>query len=227
MNLRRSTAAERRRETTYDVVQYREALRVLGLFPPIAREDIQRAYRFRARQLHPDRFPEADQKDDATRRITRLNLARDYALRHYAGFDVYQERTFRERNGRHDGRDVASWQEWTLLPVTAVYAMAMVLAAMPILLIERLLDEERGERWREGRLTGAGAFAWRAWLVLGPHVVTAALFFLAGGLAFRLWFGVSFLVMASADMATLLTGATNTLRQHRTVTRLETLLRGA
>jgi hypothetical protein len=42
--------------------------------------------------------------------------------------------------------------------------------------------------------------------------------------AVKVWFGVSLLVMLSADMATLMTGATNSLRSQRAILRLHQLV---
>jgi hypothetical protein len=42
--------------------------------------------------------------------------------------------------------------------------------------------------------------------------------------AVKIWFGVSLLVMLSADLATLLTGATNSLRSQRAILRLHQLV---
>ncbi|MCA1572790.1 MAG: DnaJ family molecular chaperone [Gemmatimonadota bacterium] len=210
--------------TGYDDVAYRDALRLLGLTPPVAEDDIHRAYRGRAKQIHPDRLPETEQAA-ATGRIQRLNAARDYTLHHFRWFDAYQAQVYRRRAmGELDL--VGPWQEWLFLPVTAVYALALLLAVAPAVLGARLLGAQRRERWRERRGRGA-QLAWRAWMFVGPHVVTLALFAFVSELAIRIWFGASFLVMVSADAATLATGATNTLRQHRAVTRLDALVRGS
>jgi hypothetical protein len=50
-------------------------------------------------------------------------------------------------------------------------------------------------------------------LLAGPHGVTVALFTTVEDPAVKIWFGLSFLVMVSADIATLLTGDAHRLRR--------------
>lgn len=221
MNLDRPLRPRRER---YDEVRYRESLLTLGLFPPIAREDIDRAYRWRARQAHPDRFASEDEKAEATRRIQRINEARDYATRHFRGFDLYQSQAYREsRPGR--ARADGGWFEWALLPVTVVYALATLLAAAPVLIASALLGDDGRARWT-ARLGRWGTAAWRLWMGVGPHLVALALFVLARGLLLEVWIGLSILVMASADVATIVTGDANELRRHRAVDGARSLAEG-
>lgn len=211
----------------YDEVRYRDSLRALGLFPPIALEDIHRAYKWRARKVHPDRFTDADEKAEATRRIQRINQARDYAVAHFRGFALYQAKAYGRANG--NGRAAARRREslptWALLPVTAVHAMAMLVAAAPFLAAGRLAGRERLGRLR-GRWGRSGVFAWRAWLAFGPHVVTAAALLVADGLVLEAWLGGSLLVMVAGDVATGVTGDENTLREHPAVHRAQSIVDG-
>jgi hypothetical protein len=203
---------------------YRHALQRLGLFPPIELDDIHRAYRLRAKLIHPDRFAmDEDARRSATGRIQELNAARDYAMRHYHWFDAAQIRAYGRRNGDGKGSET-TWREWVALPVTAVYALAMVLVAAPFMALASWLGEARRKRWRSSRWFRPGLLLWRAWLFVGPHVATVAMFAVVEEPAVKVWFGVSLLVMLSADVATLLTGATNSLRSQRAILRLHQLV---
>lgn len=211
------------RRDGYDEMAYRHALQRLGLFPPIELDDIHRAYRLRAKLIHPDRFAmDEDARRAATTRIQELNAARDYAMRNYRWFDADQIRAYGRRNG--EGQET-SWREWVALPVTAVYALAMVIVAAPFMALASWLGEARRERWRSFRWFRPALIAWRAWLFVGPHVATIAMFAVVEEPAVKVWFGVSLLVMLSADVATLLTGATNSLRSQRAIVRLHQLVR--
>ena len=218
----RPTAPQRR--DGYDEMAYRHALQRLGLFPPIELDDIHRAYRLRAKLIHPDRFAmDEDARRSATGRIQELNAARDYAMRHYRWFDADQIRAYGRRNGDGEGSET-TWREWVALPVTAVYALAMVLVAAPVLAMMSWLGEARRERWRSSRWSRPAFVLWRAWLFVGPHVATVAMFAVVEEPAVKVWFGVSLLVMLSADVATLMTGATNSLRSQRAILRLDQLV---
>ena len=211
------------RRDGYDEMAYRHALQRLGLFPPIELDDIHRAYRLRAKLIHPDRFAmDEDARRSATTRIQELNAARDYAMRNYRWFDADQIRVYGRRNGYAEGE--TSWREWVALPVTAVYALAMVIVAAPFMALASWLGEARRERWRSSRWFRPALVAWRAWLFVGPHVATIAMFAVVEEPAVKVWFGVSLLVMLSADVATLLTGATNSLRSQRAIVRLHSLV---
>lgn len=208
----------------YDEVKYRDSLRALGLVPPIVVEDIHRAYKQRARQFHPDRFTTDIEKAEANRRIVRINTARDYAVRHFRGFAIYQARAYpKNGNGRGASRParrgpggLGGFGKLLLLPITAVHALAMVAAAAPFLLLARLMGDVRLHRLRR-RWGTNGVFAWRAWLAFGPHALTALAIVLVDGPALELWLGVSLLVMVASDVATGVTGDVNTLRRHPAV----------
>jgi hypothetical protein len=105
-----------------------------------------------------------------------------------------------------------------------VYALAMVLVAAPFLAMLSWVGEGRRERWRSERWFRTAIHLWRAWLFLGPHVATIAMLAIVEEPAVKIWFGVSLLVMLSADVATLLTGATNSLRSQRAILRLHQLV---
>ncbi|HYO46028.1 MAG TPA: J domain-containing protein [Gemmatimonadota bacterium] len=212
------------RRNGYDEMEYRQALQRLGLFPPIELDDIHRAYRLRAKLIHPDRFAmDEDARRSATGRIQELNAARDYAQRHYRWFDADQIRAYGRKNGSEDGGET-TWREWVALPITAVYALAMLLVAAPFLALASWLGEARRERLRSSRSFRPALLLWRAWLFFGPHLATIAMFAVVEEAAVKVWFGVSLLVMLSADMATVLTGATNSLRSQRAILRLHQLV---
>ena len=219
----RRPAPPQRREG-YDEMAYRQSLQRLGLFPPIELDDIHRAYRLRAKLIHPDRFAmDENARVSATGRIQELNAARDYATRHYRWFDADQIRVYGRKNGRGEAGET-TWREWVALPVTAVYALAMVLVAAPFLAVASWVGERRRERWRSAPWFRLALPLWRAWLFLGPHIATIAMLVIVEEPAVKIWFGVSLLVMLSADLATLLTGATNSLRSQRAILRLHHLV---
>jgi hypothetical protein len=159
----------------------------------------------------------------ATGRIQELNAARDYATRHYRWFDADQIRVYGRKNGRGEAGET-TWREWVALPVTAVYALAMVLVAAPFLAAASWAGDRRREQWRSAPWFRVALPLWRAWLFLGPHIATIAMLAMVEEPAVKIWFGVSLLVMLSADLATLLTGATNSLRSQRAILRLHQLV---
>lgn len=212
------------RTGAYDEMEYRHALQRLGLLPPIELDDIHRAYRRRAMLTHPDRFVNDEEgRRNATRRIQELNGAKDYAMRHFRWFDMDQARTHGRRSTDGEAGET-SWREWLALPVTAVYALAMVFSAAPFLALASTIGPARRESWKASSWARPGLMAWRAWLLVGPHFATAAMFSLVEEPAVKVWFGVSLLVMLSADVATVLTGATNSLRSQRAILRLHHLV---
>ena len=218
-----SRPALHQRRDGYDEMAYRHALQRLGLFPPIEQDDIHRAYRLRAKLIHPDRFVNDEEaRSKATGRIQELNAAKDYAMRNFRWFDADQMQAQR-RGGEDEGRET-SWREWIALPVTAVYALAMVFAAAPFLALVSTIGPARRQRWSASSWSRPTQLAWRSWLFLGPHIATAAMFAIVQEPAVKLWFGVSLLVMLSADVATLMTGATNSLRSQRAILRLHQLV---
>ena len=207
----------------YDQHAYRHALQRLGLFPPIELDDIHRAYRLRAKLIHPDRFAmDEEARRNATGRIQELNAARDYAMRNFHWFDVDQFRPYGRRGKIDEGQ--ATWREWLSLPVTAVYALAMVFAASPFLALASALGPARRKRWQASPWGRGGQLIWRVWLFIGPHVDTAMMYAVVREPAVKVWFGISLLVMLSADLATLLTGAKNSLRSQRAILRLHQLV---
>ncbi|MBW3660044.1 MAG: hypothetical protein KY397_00220 [Gemmatimonadetes bacterium] len=207
----------------YDEVRYRDSLRALGLFPPIEIEDVHRAHRARARRIHPDRFETVEERARATRKIQEINAARDYLVRHFRGFELMQKARYRA-NGRGGGRAPVGrgWAEWALLPVTIVYAVATVAVAAPLIAAAAIVGSRRRRAWR-ARLGRLGVAAWRIWLGVAPHTAVLVLFIAPGPDILRAWAGLSALVMASADIATLLTGDANELRRHRPVARARSL----
>jgi hypothetical protein len=94
--------------------------------------------------------------------------------------------------------------------VTAVYALTTIVVAAPFVALAQLAGTTQRARLRESRV---GGFLWRLWLLVGPHGATVVLFASVDELVVRAWFGVSFLVMVSADVATLVTGDTHGLRR--------------
>ena len=213
-----------KRRDGYEEMAYRDALQRLGLFPPIELDDIHRAYRARAKLIHPDRFAmDENARRAATGRIQDLNAARDYATRHYRWFDADQVRAYGRRNGDEEAQET-TWREWLALPITAVYALAMVLVAAPFLAFTSWAGETRRERWRSSRWFQPALLLWRVWLFVGPHLATLAMFAVVEDPTVKVWFGVSLLVMLSADAATIMTGATNSLRSQRAILRLHQLV---
>ena len=191
----------------FEEAAYRAALQTLGLVAPADKDAIQKAYRERVKRWHPDRFHSDEEKAAATRRIQEINAAHAYALQHRQGFQLAKR-----WGGRIPAQagEATSWHDYLFVPVTAVYALTTIAAAAPVVALARLVGSERRERWREGRVA---SLLWRLWLVVGPHGATLALFVAVEELAVKAWFGASFLVMLSADVATLVTGDPNTLRR--------------
>lgn len=211
-----------KRHDGYEEMAYRDALQRLGLLPPVDLDDIHRAYRARAKLFHPDRFAmDEEARRSATGRIQELNAAREYATRHYRWFDADQARYRRRRN---EEDQETTWREWLALPITAVYALAMVLVAAPFLAFVSWAGEARRERWRESRWFRPAVVLWRGWLFVGPHIATVAMCAIVKDPTVKVWFGVSLLVMLSADAATVMTGATNSLRSQRAILRLHELV---
>ena len=207
----------------YDEIAYRQAIQRLGLVPPIELDDIHRAYRTRAKVIHPDRFArDDDARRAATTRIQELNVARDYAMRHFRWFDADQ---IRRGTKRPEGDDrPTTWREWAGLPITAVYALALVFTVVPVLALSGLVREQSREHWKSRDWYRVCVLLWRAWLFVGPHVAMVAMFVIVVEPVVKLWFGISLLVMLSADLATILTGTTNTLRSQHSILRLHPLV---
>ena len=108
----------------YDEVRFREALRVLGLFAPVTMEEIQTAYRRRAKTYHPDRVALHGDAAEATRQMERINLAHGYVVRHYQTFDRTRNRALRRAMAGE--APVRAWQEILLLPVIAGLAYEVI-----------------------------------------------------------------------------------------------------
>jgi hypothetical protein len=191
----------------YDESAYLAALQTLGLVPPVDRVTIHRAYRDRAKRVHPDRVQDPEEKAEATRSIQQINAAHAYAIQHWRGHQLAK----RWAGGTPARQaEAASWQEWAFLPVTAVYALTTIAVAAPILAVARVAGSKRRNRWRERRVP---RLAWHMWLLAGPHGATLGLFATVEELAVKVWFGLSFLVMLSADIASLVTGDAHALRR--------------
>ncbi|HUP20177.1 MAG TPA: J domain-containing protein [Gemmatimonadota bacterium] len=222
--MRLDRAAPRELRDRYDEVVYREALQRIGIAPPVSPEAIRRAYKARAIRLHPDRFVDDDEgRDKATAKLQEVTAARDYALRHYRGFDLVQQRRMRARRPSGPPKAGGGWREWAMLPVTALYALATLVAAVPFLPARAAMPSERRARYvgRPGLV-----LAWRLWLVVAPHGLLLALCLSVPAPALRVWLAVAMLVMISSDLATLVTGDVNELRRHRAVTRARTFAEG-
>lgn len=220
------------RNTEYDEVAYRETLRSLGLFAPVELNDINRTYRSRAKQVHPDRFASNGGAAEATDRITRLNASHEYLVRHFDEFAKSQRRVARRYRNHGEVGGIGPLAEFVLLPVAAVYSVATLLAAIPTRLAgwlgEREVDElvDVGCEPEEIELP-----ALNAWVVVGPHVVALMLFLAVELVAVvpsfvRWWIGISLLVMLSTDIASRVTGETNPLRGHRAFHRVNAFVRG-
>lgn len=201
----------------YDEIAYRDALQRLGLVPPVELEEIQGAYRRSARHAHPDVFPDGPEREEATRRIQRINAARDYVVRHHRGHEA-------RMRARDAAADRASW--W-LLPVAAVHALASVLALGPFLVLSHAIGSRARARLRASRIAAMGAPVWRVWRAVGPHFGALAMFYLAEGAFVEVWFGVSFLALAASDLVSLFTRAPNELRGRAAVARVQDLFREA
>jgi hypothetical protein len=135
-----------------------------------------------------------------------VNAAYRYASQHWKGHQLA-----RRWGGNGPPRiGDAPWHEYVFVPVTAVYALATFVAAAPLLAVGRLAGSRMRARARESDIAG---FAWRIWLLLAPHAVTVALFASVQELAIRALLGGAFLVMISADVATLATGDAHGLRR--------------
>lgn len=242
MSERKPRVSDRRGE--YDEVTYREALRSLGLFAPVLLDDIHRAYRSRAKQIHPDRFAANGGYDEATHRIQKLNAAHEYVIHFYATFEKSQGRIARHHMPPGQGGPMNPLLEVLLFPIAAVYSLTTVLAAVPAALLDRFsFDEE--EDAEDAPADGEAADAdtsdaaqdqqvmkpsREGWLVVGPHVMALVLFMLVEGSGiapplFKWWVGLSLLIMLSTDIASRVTGEDNPLRDHRAFGRVEAFVR--
>lgn len=210
----------------YDEIRFREALRVLGLFAPVTMEEIQAAYRRRAKTCHPDRVALHGDAADATSQMERINLAHAYVAEHFDRFDRSRNRALRRAMAGEP--PVRAWQEVLLLPVTAVYSLALLVAAGPAAALTGAAGARGAlmtprQRW--------AVWLREKWLLAGPHLVVMAAFAAletwgVGPPALRWWLGLSLLVMLASDVASGATGERNPLRQHRTMERLQAFVRG-
>ncbi|MDX1624439.1 MAG: J domain-containing protein [Gemmatimonadota bacterium] len=194
----------------FDAVRYRDSLKVLGLFPPVARHDIRNAYRWRAGRAHPDRVCDPERKQEATERIQEINAARDYAMRHYRMFDLWQRRAY--RNGS-DPSGMSVWVEAALSPAVVVHAVTTLVAGVAAALARPVLAVSPGPG--AGGSGRKGRAARRLWLALMPHVLVVAAFVAVEASLLEVWLGVTALVMIATDAASLATGESNPLRKHR------------
>lgn len=210
----------------YDEVRFRESLRVLGLFAPVTMEEIQTAYRRRAKIYHPDRVALNADAGDATRQMERINLAHGYVVQHYETFDRTRNRALRRAMAGQP--PVRPWMEILLLPVTAVYSLALLVAAGPAAALAGAAGARGSLMNRRQR---AAMWLREKWLQAGPHFVVVAAFAAletwgVGPPALRWWLGLSLLVMLASDVASRATGERNPLRQHRAMERLQAFVRG-
>ena len=210
----------------YDELVYRESLRVLGLFAPVTLEEIQNASRRRAKTHHPDRAAANGNAEEATRLMERINLAHGYVVRHFPTFDRARNRPLRRAMAGEP--PVRAWQEILLLPITAVYSLALLAAAGPAAALAGAWGPpgvlmSRSQRW--------AVWAREKWLVIGPHLLVLGAFLAleAWGLGpelLRWWLGLALLVMLASDVASRATGERNPLRQHRAMEFLQAFVRG-
>jgi hypothetical protein len=210
----------------YDELRFREALRALGLFAPVTMEEIQTAYRRRAKTYHPDRVALHGDAAEATRQMERINLAHGYVVEHFLTFDRSRNRALRRAMAGEP--PVRAWQEILLLPVTAVYSLALLVAAGPAAALAGAAGARGALMTRRQR---AAVWLREKWLQVGPHFVVVAAFAAletwgVGPPALRWWLGLSLLVMLASDVASRATGERNPLRQHRTMERLQAFVRG-
>lgn len=242
MSERKPRVSDRRGE--YDEVTYREALRSLGLFAPVLLDDIHRAYRSRAKQIHPDRFAANGGYDEATHRIQKLNAAHEYVIHFYATFEKSQGRIARHHMPPGQAGPMNPLFEVLLFPIAAVYSLTTVLAAVPAALLDRFSfedEEDEEDRSAEGEAADTDTSdaaqdqqdmtpSREGWLVVGPHVMALVLFMLVEGSGiapplFKWWVGLSLLIMLSTDIASRVTGEDNPLRDHRAFGRVEAFVR--
>jgi hypothetical protein len=242
MSERKPRVSDRRGE--YDEVTYREALRSLGLFAPVMLDDIHRAYRSRAKQIHPDRFAANGGYDEATHRIQKLNAAHEYVIHFYAKFEKSQGRIARHHMPPGQAGPMNPLFEVVLFPIAAVYSLTTVLAAVPAALLERFSFDEEDEPAEENATDVNTSDvendvadqqqdttpSREGWLVIGPHVMALVLFMLVEGSGiapplFNWWIGLSLLIMLSTDIASRVTGEDNPLRDHRAFGRVDAFVR--
>jgi hypothetical protein len=239
MSERKPRVSDRRGE--YDEVTYREALRSLGLFAPVLLDDIHRAYRSRAKQIHPDRFAANGGYDEATHRIQKLNAAHEYVIYFYATFEKSQGRIARHHMPPGQSGPMNPLFEVLLFPIAAVYSLTTVLAAVPAALLDRFSFEDEEDESAEENTADADTSdaaneqqdmtpSREGWLVVGPHVMALVLFMLVEGSGiapplFKWWVGLSLLIMLSTDIASRVTGEDNPLRDHRAFGRVEAFVR--
>lgn len=209
----------------YDEVVYREALRVLGLFAPVTLEEIQAAYRRRAKLHHPDRAAANGNAADATRQMERINIAHGYVVQHFPVFDRSRNRPLRRAMAARP--PVRAWQEIVLLPIMAVYLLALLAAAGPAAALAGASGPPGALMTRRQRMA---LWAREKWLLIAPHVLVLAGFVALemwglGPSLLRWWLGLSLLVMLASDVASRATGERNPLRQHRAMERLQVFVR--
>jgi hypothetical protein len=205
-------------------------------------DDIHRAYRSRAKQIHPDRFAANGGYDEATHRIQKLNAAHEYVIHFYAKFEKSQGRIARHHMPPGQAGPMNPLFEVLLFPIAAVYSLTTVLAAVPAALLDRFSfeedeeDEPAEENANDVDTSDAAneqqdtTPSREGWLVVGPHVMALVLFMLmeGSGIApplFKWWIGLSLLIMLSTDIASRVTGEDNPLRDHRAFGRVDAFVR--
>lgn len=210
---------------SYDEVKYRESLRTLGLFAPVTKEDIQKAYRSRAKEYHPDQFFDNGEKEKATERIQEVNAAHEYALKNFNWFDISQSRAASyKRKVVHPESSMGRMQRWVVAPVAVLYSLALLIAGVPGILGRLITGSLRISWWHASQLAEFRGSLWRGWLGLGPHLLALVLFALTDVTILKAWFGVSFLVMLATDVASKTTGEDNPLRDHPILVRVKTFV---
>ncbi|MGH7562948.1 MAG: J domain-containing protein [Gemmatimonadota bacterium] len=210
----------------YDELAYRESLRALGLFAPVTLEEIQTAYRRRAKIHHPDRAAANGNADEATLQMERINLAHGYVVQHFQVFDRARNRPLRRAMAGEP--QVRVWQEILLLPITAVYSLALLAAAGPAAALAGASGTPGALMNRRQRMA---LWAKEKWLLIAPHLLVLGGFVAlevwgVGPGLLRWWLGLALLIMLASDVASRATGERNPLRQHRAMERLQSFVRG-
>lgn len=196
----------------FDPDRYREGMAILGL-PAHADEDaIRDAYREKAKKWHPDMYSTPAEKGVATKRIKRLNNARDYVLQHREAFNRHQpsvsQSEFESEASRDYGCDQNEYIRWLdvfpdhdvvdflLIPIWIVWHFCFAIAVIPLLAIYKFDWDEWSERGRVAKL----------WMRVGPYWVLLVFPFLAENTAGEIWFWSAAAIVLGAELIAHLTG---------------------
>lgn len=181
-------------------------MKILGL-PPHAGEDaIRDAYREKAKKWHPDKYSTPAEKGVATKRIKRLNNARDYVLQHREAFARQQTSTSQQEFEREaspeyefDKQEDIWWLDifpednelvdTLMTPLWVVWMLAFGVAVVPLF----YLYDYGSSEWDE---MGPVAQVWRR---IGPYLVLLVLPFLARDTAGEIWFWAAFVIVLGAE----------------------------